>query len=148
MTKVVDTYKKTDFFVASMEKAGALAVEIIEEETLPDGGRRWKAKITEASRLPEFLRTADILVMINESTFHPHKKKLEFNIAPSAKSVRVTLSGTIDLLEQAQETEIVYHVDLSIGIPLFGKKTEALGLKIVGDECGKQAALLERWANA
>ena len=85
--QVEATYQKTDFFLASMERAGARSIKIVEEEPLPDGGRRWKAKITESARLPEFLKTSDILVMINESTFSPSQKQLSFDIRPASSAI-------------------------------------------------------------
>ena len=144
--QATETYRKTDFFIASMKRAGALQVEVLEDEPLPDGGRRWKAKITENSRIPAFIRASDIVIVINESVFSPSEKRLTFRISPAAESVRVRLEGSIEIKERAGATELHYSIDLTVGIPLLGRQTEALGLKIVKEECRKQARLLEEWA--
>ena len=142
----METYLRTDFFIASMKRAGARSVEIVEEAPLPDGGRRWKAKITESARLPEFLKTSDILIIINESAFSPKEKQLTFRIHPASSAIPVRLEGIIHLVDGGATTRLLYDVDLSIKIPLISRKTELLGLKVVGDECRKQAALLGEWA--
>ena len=145
---VVETYLKTEFFIASMERAGARSVALIESSDLPDGSRRWKAKITEAARLPQFLKTSDILIIVNESVFSPSERRLTFNIRPASAAIPIRLDGTIRLFDAGDDTRLQYDVKLSIKLPLINRKTEMLGLKVVGDECQKQAALLDEWARS
>ena len=139
--QVISAYRQTAFFLATLKHAGAVTIDILEEKTLPGGGRFWKAKITESSRVPEFLRASDVDIYINESTFQP----LSWKIFPNIQADRIALSGTIRLAESDHGTELVYEVALEVGIPLVGTRLELYGLKKIGAECGKQAAFLERW---
>ena len=43
----VAAYKTTEFFIATLEHAGAVTIEILEEKPLPHEGRYWRAKITD-----------------------------------------------------------------------------------------------------
>lgn len=147
---VLKTYKCTDFFVENMKRAGADAIEIIEEESLPEEGRRWKAKLTDIRRLPDFLHITDVTDIINETTFLPDRRVLLWQIMPSIRQKIVRLSGEIRMTdtgqaEPNQKTKLVYDVSLTINIPLVGPKTEPLGLQLIGRECARQAAFLTDW---
>ena len=142
---VLETYLSTEFFIETMRLAGARSVEILEERDLEDGGRGWKAKITDTARLPEFLRTSDIVVIINESAFHPSERKLVWQIMPAVQQRLIRLSGEIRIAEIDGGAALTYDACLDIHIPLFGRKTESLGLQIIGKECAKQAAFLSKW---
>ena len=142
---VLETYLNTDFFIETMRLAGARTVEIVEQRELADGGRSWKAKITDTARLPEFLRTSDIVVIINQSAFHPSERKLVWQIMPAVQQRLIRLGGEIRIAETDGGVTLTYDARLDVQIPLFGRKTEALGLQIIGKECAKQAAFLSKW---
>lgn len=143
----VATYKSTAFFIDTMKLAGARTVDIVEEETRSDGGRRWKARITDTAKLPEFLRTSDIVVIVNESEFHPSSRTLYFRIMPSVRLDLIRLTGEIHIEEDGPHTKLHYLIDLKISIPIIGKKTEGPGIQIIGKECKKQAAFLAERAS-
>ena len=147
LDSVLDTYMSTEFFIETMRLAGARSVEILEERDLEDGGRSWKAKITDTGRLPEFLRTSDIVVIINESSFHPSERKLVWQIMPAVQQRLIQLNGEIRIAETDGGVTLTYDASLDIHIPLLGRKTESLGLQIIGKECAKQAAFLSKWIN-
>lgn len=143
--RVTAAYRATDFFLATLKHAGAVAIEILEERALPDGGRFWRAKITESSRVPEFLRASDVDIYLNESTFHPNERRLTWCIAPNVQANRIHLSGNI-LLEALEEgTRLVYDVSLTVRLPFIGSKLESFGMKKIGREFQDQAAFLSEW---
>ena len=143
---VVETYKSTAFFIETMKLAGARTVDIIEEEALADGGHRWKARITDTTRLPAFLRVSDIVVIVNESEFHPHARKLKFRITPAIPLELVRLTGEIQIEEDGDHAKLIYAVNLQVNIPVIGRRTESPGIQIIGKECKKQAEFLARHA--
>jgi hypothetical protein len=142
---LVEVYKKTEFYLSTLKHAGAVSIDILEEKPLPDGGRYWKAKITESSRVPEFLRASDLDIYINESAFSPKERKLTWQIFPNFKTGRFSLKGVIELSESGDTTRAVYTADLRVRIPFIGKQAEAYGLKKIGDEFRKQKDFLTTW---
>jgi hypothetical protein len=143
--QVVEVYKSTAFFLATLKHAGAVTIEILEERSLPGGGRYWRAKITESSRVPEFLRASDLDIYINESAFDPPKRKLTWRIFPNFKTGRFSLSGEIALLDAEAVTRVVYTADLKVRIPLIGRQAETYGLRKIGEELRKQSEFLASW---
>ena len=142
---VVAAYKTTAFFIATLKHAGAVTIEIVEERPLPDEGRYWKAKITESSRVPEFLRASDLDIYINESAFDPPARKLSWKMKPNFSTGRFSLTGEIALFENGDNTRLIYGVNLDLKIPLIGPTAEVLGLRKIGDEFRKQADFLADW---
>ena len=146
--EAVAAYKTTEFFLATLKHAGAVTIEILEERPLPGEGRYWKAKISESSRVPEFLRASDLDIYINESAFNPPKRKLSWQIRPNFSSGRFSLTGNISLFEEGKDaTRLVYDVTLDVKVPLIGSAAEAFGLRKIGEEFRSQAAFLEQWLN-
>ncbi len=146
--EAVGAYKTTEFFIATLEHAGAVSIEILEERPLPGEGRYWKAKISESSRVPEFLRASDLDIYINESAFDPPERKLSWQIRPNFSSGRFSLKGEISLFEEGMNaTRLVYDVILEVKLPLIGGTAESFGLRKIGEEFRSQAAFLNEWLN-
>ncbi len=143
--QVVSAYQSTEFFLATLKHAGAVTIEILEERAMPDGGRFWKAKISESSRVPEFLRASDVDIYINESTFRARERSLEWKISPHLQMTPIVLTGEIRLVETARGTDVNYEVNLEVRIPLIGPKLEEFGLRRIGIEFRKQAQFLKSW---
>jgi hypothetical protein len=144
----VSLYNRTDFFIDTMKLTGARSVDIMEDEPLDDGGRRWKARITDALKLPDFLKTPDKVVFINESAFHPMDRRLEWSIMPIIRQSFIQLKGEIRIQDNGDRARLVYDVSLNMNIPFLGKKTEYIGLQIIGRACADQALFAEERAAA
>jgi hypothetical protein len=139
VSELVDLYSGTKFFIDTMKLAGARSVEMMEDESPADGTRRWKARMTEALKLPEFLMISDRVVIMNESVFHPLERRLDWRIMPSIKQSFIQLEGRIHMKEQGPGARLVYEVFLDVKIPVMGKKTESVGLQLIGRACADQA---------
>ena len=142
---VVAAYKTTEFFLATLKHAGAITIDILDEGALPDEGHYWKAKITESTRVPEFLRASDLDIYINESAFDPSAGKLSWKIKPNFSAGRFNLNGDIAMSALEDTTQLLYRVNLHSKIPLVRSTAERIGLKKIGEEFKKQADFLTSW---
>ncbi len=151
---LVELYNTTEFFIDTMKAAGARSVELLEEELRADK-KRWKAKVSEAFKLPEFLPISDRVTIINESTFFSNERRLEWHMMPSLGQKVPSLgqhllqfSGAIQIREHGLNACLVYDVSFDIKIPFVGKKAESVGLQVIGKACADQARFAEKRAKS
>lgn len=143
---VIAAYKDPDFYVQKLKNSGALTVEILEREELPDGRVRLKARATEPSRVPAFLRKSDIDEYVDENVLDPNKGELTWRITPKHGADKVFLSGKVEFKPEGQgRTKIIFHVELVVKIPLLGGQAEKIGLANSEEECARQAEFIRKW---
>lgn len=143
--KVIAAYRDPDFYVKKSLNSGALSVEIIEREEFQDGRVRLKARATEPSRVPAFLRKSDVDEYVDENILDPNARVLTWRITPKMGADKVFLSGRVEFVPEGPKTRVVYHTELEVRIPLVGGKAEKMGLADTEKECARQAEFLTRW---
>lgn len=142
---VVGAYMDIDFFVAKQKDAGAITIDVLETEKLPGGKFRWKARVTEPSRVPKFLRKSEVDTYTDDSVVDPERRTLTWKITPEVMAEVFLLSGVVEFHPSGDGTRVVYNTDLEVKIPLVGKKAEKHGLEKTEEACKQQAAFLAGW---
>jgi len=143
---VLAAYRDPEFYVQKLKNSGALSVEILEREEYPDGRVRLKARATERSRVPAFLRKSDVDEYMDENVLNPADRTLTWRITPKTGADKVFLSGRVEFHpDGADRTRIVFHTELEVKIPLIGGKAEKIGLANTEEECARQAEFVRAW---
>lgn len=143
--KVIAAYRDRDFYVEKIRNSGALTVEVLEREELPDGRVRTKARVTEPSRVPAFLRKSDVDEYVDDNVLDPEARTLTWRITPKMGADKVFLSGRVEFVPDGANTRVVFHTELEVRIPLIGGKAEKMGLQDTEKECARQAEFIARW---
>jgi len=142
---VIEAYRSTEFYSEKQKASGALSVEILETEDQDGGVFRMKARCSEPSRVPKFLRKSDVDTYLDDTLLDPQAGTLTWKITPQIMGDVFFLSGRIDFAADGDQTRVTYNTDLSVKIPLVGKKAEKIGLEKTEEETAKQAAFLKKW---
>jgi hypothetical protein len=143
--KVIEAYKSTLFYEEKQKSSGALSVEILETEDLPPNKFRMKAKVSEPSRVPAFLRKSDVDTYVDDTLLDPDAGTVTWKITPDKMSEVFLLSGRIDFVAKGDQTSVTYNTELRVQIPIVGKKAEKIGLEKTQQETRKQADFLKQW---
>ncbi len=146
--KAVSAYGDMEFYAARQKDAGAITVDILETEDIPDGKFRFRARVTEPSRMPSFLRKSDVDTYVDDSMLDPEARTLTWKITPSMGADLFKMSGRVDFEAQGDSTtRVTYNVTMEVKIPLLGKKAEKHGLARTEEACAQQSAFLKKWIN-
>jgi hypothetical protein len=143
--QVMQAYRSTEFYSEKQKASGALSVEILETEEQGGGKFRMKARCSEPSRVPKFLRKSDVDTYVDDTLLDPAAGTLTWKITPQMMADVFFLSGRIDFVADGEQTKVTYNTDLQVKIPLVGNKAEKIGLEKTEQETAKQAAFLEKW---
>ena len=143
--KVLDAYRNTEFYERKQKNSGAITVDVFENEELPNGGFRRVARCSEPSRVPKFLRKSEVDTYVDESVLDAAAGTLTWKVTPDKMADVFFLSGKVEFHDRGESTEVVFNVDLTVKIPLVGKKAERIGLEKSEEESDRQAAFLKEW---
>jgi hypothetical protein len=143
--KIMVAYRSTEFYEEKQKSSGALTVEILETEDLEDGSFRMKARCSEPSRVPKFLRKSDVDTYIDDTLLDSEAGTLTWKVTPGTMPDVFFLSGRIDFVADGEQTKVTYNTELKVKIPLVGKKAEKIGLEETEQETNKQADFLRQW---
>ena len=143
--EVMEAYRSTEFYAEKQKASGALSVEILETEDQAVGKFRMKARCSEPSRVPKFLRKSDVDTYVDDTLLDPEAGTLTWKITPDKMGDVFFLSGRIDFVADGDQTKVTYNTDLQVKIPFVGKKAEKIGLEKTEEETTKQAAFLKQW---
>jgi len=142
---VMEAYRSTEFYEKKQKASGALSVEILETEELAGGKFRMKARCSEPSRVPKFLRKSDVDTYVDDTLLDPGAGTMTWKITPQIMADVFFLSGRIDFVADGDRTRVTYDTDLQVKIPFVGGKAEKIGLEKTEEETAKQAAFLKKW---
>jgi len=142
---VIDAYRSVAFYEAKQRGSGALSVEILEAGDLPDGRFRLRARVTEPSRVPAFLRKSETETYVDESVLDPRAGTLTWKVTPERMADVFLLSGRVDFAAHGGATRVTYNTTLEVRIPLLGRKAERIGLEKTEAETAAQAEFLRSW---
>lgn len=142
---IMDAYGDTDFYCEKQKASGAITVDILETKELENGNFWFKAKVSEPSRLPSFLRKSDVDTYTDDSTLDMNQKCVDWVITPGFGADKFVLRGKIEFEEAGDKTVVTYNTEMQINVPIVGKKAEKMGLAKTEDETEKQAAFLRKW---
>ena len=145
--KAVSAYGDMEFYAARQKDGGAISVDILETEDLRDGKFRFRARVTEPSRVPSFLRKSDVDTYVDDSVLDTTARTLTWKITPSVAADLFKMSGRVDFSAQENSTRVTYNVTMEVKIPLLGKKAEKHGLAKTEEACEQQSAFLKKWIN-
>jgi hypothetical protein len=145
LAKVIDAYRSAEFYELKQRNSGATAVEILEASSLPDGAFRLKARVTEPSRVPAFLRKSETDTYVDDSLLDPRAGTLTWKVTPDRMADVFLLSGRIDFAADGEGTRVTYNTTLEVKIPLVGRKAESIGLEKTEAETAVQAEFLRSW---
>ena len=143
--KVLAAYADDDFYVQKARNSGATQVEILERQEMPGGKLRKKARITEPSRIPAFLRKNDYDTYDDDNVLDPTARVMTWKVTPSMMADKFFLSGSVEFHPQGDKTRVVFHSQLEVKIPLVGGKAEKIGLEKTEEEVGRQAQFIRNW---
>ncbi len=145
--KAISAYGDMEFYTARQKDAGAITIDVLETEDLPDEKFRFRVRVTEPSRVPSFLRKSDVDTYVDDSVLDTTAQTLTWKITPSVAADIFKMSGRVDFAAQDDSTRVTYNVTMEVKIPLLGKKAEKHGLSRTEDACAQQSAFLEKWIN-
>ncbi len=145
--KAIGAYGNMEFYTARQKDAGAITVDVLETEDLPDGKFRFSVRVTEPSRVPSFLRKSDVDTYVDDSVLDRETQTLTWKITPSVAADLFKMSGRVDFAAQGDSTRVTYNVTMEVKIPLLGRKAEKHGLAKTEEACEQQSAFLEKWIN-
>lgn len=143
--KVMAAYADDDFYVAKLKNSGALSVEVLEREDLGGGKIRRKARVSEPSRIPQFLRKSDVDTYVDDHVLDTKAGIQTWKVTPSMMADKFFLSGSVQFLREGASTRIVFETVMEVKIPLVGGKAESIGLSKTEEEVGRQVAFLRTW---
>jgi len=143
--RVIAAYGSEGFYVEKQKASGAISVDILEWETLERGKIRTKARVSEPSRQPAFIRKSDVDTFVDDGVLDPEGGTLNWKITPAAGADKFFLKGCIEFHAQGDSTRVVYRTDLKVKIPLLGSKVEKFALDKVEGETAAQASFLKEW---
>lgn len=142
---IMQAYRSTEFYERKQKASGALRVEILESEELGDGKFKMRARCSEPSRVPKFLRKSDVDTYVDDTLLDPQAGTLTWKVTPGMMADVFFLSGRIDFAADGDQTRVTYNTDLQVKIPLVGRKAEKIGLEKTEEETAKQAGFLKKW---
>jgi len=143
--KVIAAYKDDAFYVAKLKNSGAITVEVLEREELPGGKLRRKARVSEPSRIPAFLRKSDVDTYIDDHVIDPVASVQTWKITPAVMADRFFLSGSVEFKKEGDKTRLVFNTELEVKIPLVGSKAETIGLSKTEEEVSRQVEFVRKW---
>jgi hypothetical protein len=143
--QVFETYGKEEFYIARQKSLGALSVEVLTWETDSEGKVRMEVRVSEPSKQPSFIRNSDVDTYVDEGLWDPGERTLTWRIKPSVGADKFVLRGKIEFHPDGDATRVVYHIDIQVKIPIFGKKAEKFALSKTEGETARQAAFLKDW---
>ncbi len=143
--RVIDAYRTSSFYEEKQKSTGATTVEILEWEELTNGNVKWRARITEPSRQPAFIRKSDVDTFEDDSVLDPEAGTLSWKITPSMAADKFKLQGLVVFHDEGQSTRVVYNIEIEVKIPFVGSKVEKFALDNSEKETAKQAAFLRDW---
>ncbi|MCP4676549.1 MAG: DUF2505 domain-containing protein [Deltaproteobacteria bacterium] len=143
--QVIDAYRTSAFYEEKQKSAGAISVEILEWEELANGDVKWRARITEPSRQPAFIRKSDVDTFEDNSVLSPEAGTLSWKITPSTAADKFKLQGLVAFHDEGESTRVVYNIEIEVKIPFVGSKVEKFALDKSEKETAKQAAFLRDW---
>jgi hypothetical protein len=142
LDKVLAAYRSAEFYERKQLNSGATAVEILAAEDQPGGGFRLRARVTEPSRVPAFLRQSETDTYVDDSLLDPRAGTLTWKVTPDRMADVFLLSGRIDFAADGDATRVTYNTTLEVRIPLLGRKAESIGLEKTEAETAVQAEFL------
>lgn len=144
--RVVEAYKSEDFYVAKLKNSGAITVEVLEREEMPDGRIRMKARASEPSRVPAFLRKSDVDEYVDENELDPNRRVFTWRITPHVMADRFFLYGDVRFEPQGEgRTKLIFTTNLDVKVPLVGGRAEKIGLSKTEEEVLSQVRFIEKW---
>jgi hypothetical protein len=143
----------TDSCNAAIDRATSITRELLEETKRP--GRRWqKVRSVPDRRLPAIVAGAigsDRLVLIQEQDYDDQRLILKFKATPEARKVagRVRCEGTLTVRDRGDGTcERVVKGEISVAIPLVGRKIEKQVVDQLVDGYNRNAQAISSWLAA
>lgn len=145
VAKILEAYRDDTFYIEKLKNSGALTVEILEREDLGGGKLRKKARVTEPSRVPAFLRKADVEGYVDDNVLDPGAKVMTYTIIPDTMPDRVHLGGKVEFHDAGDKTRMVFRTEVEVKIPLVGGKAEGVAIDKAAEEVDRQVAFINRW---
>ncbi len=143
----------TDSCNAAIDRATAITRELLEESSR--GGHRVQmVRSVPDRRLPGVVASAigsDRLVLIQEQEFDDEQWILRFKATPEAPKVagKVQCSGTLTVRDRGDGScERVVKGEISVAIPLFGRKIERQVVDQLTDGYDRNAQAIRDWLEA
>ncbi len=143
--KVLAAYADDAFYVEKARNSGAIDVQILEREEMPGGRLRKKARITEPSRIPSFLRKNDHDTYDDDNVLDTNARIMTWKVTPTIMADKFFLSGSVEFHPKGDKTRVVFHSQLEVKIPLVGGKAEKIGLEKTEEEVERQAQFIRQW---
>ncbi len=143
----------TDTCNADIDRATAVTRETLEETRLT-GRRRQRVRSVPDRRLPGVVARAigsDRLVLIQELDYDDEKLVLKFRAIPEARKVAgsVRCEGTLTVRDRGDGTcERVVKGEISVAIPLVGRKIEKQVVDQLTDGYDRNAKAISAWLEA
>lgn len=143
--KVMALYRDKDFYIAKLKNSGALTVDVLLREDLPAGGLHERARVSEPSRVPAFLRKNDVDTYEDDHTLDAVARTLTWKVTPAIMADKFFLSGRTTFNPDGHGTRMVFETEMVVKIPLVGGKAESIGLAKTDEEVARQVAFVKRW---
>jgi hypothetical protein len=143
--KVLEAYRSTEFYERKQRNSGATEVAILEAADRPDGTFLLRARVTEPSRVPAFLRKSETETYVDDSVLDPRAGTLTWKVTPERMADVFRLSGRVEFAADGDGTRVTYHTTLEVKLPLVGRKAESIGLEKTEAETAVQAEFLRSW---
>ncbi|GEM_PF-3233124 len=143
----------TDSCNADIDRATAVRRELLEETKSP-GRRRQKVRSVPDRRLPAVVAKAigsERLVLIQEQDYDDERLVLKFRATPEARKVagKVRCEGTLTVRDRGDGTcERVVKGQISVAIPLVGRKIEKQVVDQLTDGYDRNAQAISAWLEA
>lgn len=103
--------------------------ELVEEQDLGDGKKRWRFKVVAGGDIPATARkviTEEMLTWYEDTRFEPEEHAIHFTIEPIRWKGKFDCRGTWRLEPRGAATHRVIEGTLSIPIPIVGKVAESV----------------------
>ncbi|MBM4398266.1 MAG: DUF2505 domain-containing protein [Deltaproteobacteria bacterium] len=143
--KVMATYADKAFYVEKLKNSGAISVDVVEHAEQPGDRVRWKAKVSEPSRFPAFLRKSDVDTYVDDSVLDRPAGTLTWKVTPAIMADKFFLSGLMEFRKEGKGTRLSFTTRMDVKIPLVGGKAESIGLSKTEEEVARQVAFLRKW---
>ena len=143
----------TDSCNAAIDRATAVRRELLEETSRP-GRRHQRFRSVPDRRLPSVVAGAigsDRLVLIQEQDYDDKNLVLKFRATPEARKVagKVRCEGTLTVRDRGDGTcERVVKGEISVAIPLVGRKIEKQVVDQLTDGYDRNAEAIAGWLEA
>ena len=143
--KVIAAHGSEEYYVEKQKNFGALTVDVEKWETGSDGVVTTKAKVTEPSKLPSFIRKGDVDEYVEEAVLDPDAKTFSWKVTPKMSPDKFFLSGKVEFRDEGDQTRVVFNTEFTAKIPIIGKKVEKYAAGRIEEESKKQAEFLKAW---